>query len=106
MKELELGHELPLDQESLCGVMGSMKLESSIDETLADLPQVLREHDANSDIKKLPFVQRKLTKKRDTYNLSSLLSTPIKCTLTLGESLKFKPQMWQDLSKTLINLEF
>ena len=42
-----------------------------------------------------------IKKQKDTYNLSSLLSTPIKCTLTLGELLRIRPHIWQDLSKTL-----
>ena len=82
MEELELVHELPLDQGSLYGVMGSMKLELSADETLVELPQFLGDHEANSKIKRLPYVRGAMTRQRDTHNLSSLLSTPIKCTLT------------------------
>ena len=96
MEELELDLELPLDQGSLYGAMGLVKSESSADETLVELPPFLGDHEANSEIKRLPSVRGAMTKQRDTHNLSSLLSTPIKCTLTLGELLKIRSHLWQD----------
>ena len=77
---------------------------SSTNETLIELPQFLGEHEANSKIKSLPSVRGAMIKQRGTHNLSSLLSTPIKCTLTLGELLKIRPHMWKDSSKTLNQL--
>ena len=62
MEELELGHELPLDQESLYGVMGLVKLDSSANKTLAKLPQFLGDHEANSKIKRLLSMQGTMTK--------------------------------------------
>ena len=104
MEELELGHELPLDQESLYGVMRLVKSESSANETLAELLHFLGDYEANSKIKRLPSVRGTRKKQRDTHNLSSILSTPIKFTLTLGGLLKMRPHLWQDLSKTLNQL--
>ena len=71
MEELELGHELPLDQGSLYRVMGSVKLESSAYETLAKLQQFLGDHEANSKIKRLPSVQGAMTNK-ETLTISHL----------------------------------
>ena len=38
---------------------------------------------------------------KDTKNLSSLLSTFIECRLTLGELLRVRPYLWNDLAETL-----
>ena len=56
MEELDIGHDLPLDQGSLYANMRLEKSNSSANETLPKLPQVLGDHEANFKIKTLPYV--------------------------------------------------
>ena len=42
--------------------------------------------------------------KKDTINLTELISTPIECRLTLGEMLRVRPNLWNELAKTLHNM--
>ena len=37
----------------------------------------------------------------DTEKVSGILSLPIQCTITLGELLKIRPHLWNDLENTL-----
>ena len=46
MEKLELGFQLPLDEEHLYGVLGSLISESSNDKTLIDIPKILGGHEA------------------------------------------------------------
>ena len=78
--------------------------QPNIDEDLKELPQYLGEHEAKSEIKVLPLVQGKIKQEKDTINLIALLSTPIECRLTLGELLKVRPNLWNELAETLHNM--
>ena len=49
----------------------------------------------------IPLVRKFPHKEQDTGNLLSLLSTPIDCKLTLGELLKIRPHLWNELAAIL-----
>ena len=40
----------------------------------------------------------------DTVNIQTLMSTPIKVTLTLVEVLKVKPEVWQEVTTCLVRM--
>ena len=89
---------------SICGYIGLVESQESIDEDLNEMPQYLGEHEAKSEIRVLPSAHKKPKQEKDTINLTALLSTPIECRLTLGELLKVRPNLWNDLAKTLQNM--
>ena len=64
----------------------------------------MEEHEAKYEIRVLPSAYGKTKQEKDTINLTTLLSTPIECRLTLGELLKVRPNLWNDLAKTLQNM--
>ena len=92
------------DTNSICGYIGSADPQESIDEDLNEMPQYLGEHEAKSEMRVLPSVHGKTKQEKDTINLAALLSTPIECRLTLGELLKVRPNLWNDLVETLQNM--
>ena len=63
------------------------------------MPQYLGDHEAKSKIKVLPSIRGKLEQEKDIVSLTALLSTQIECTFTLGESLKVRPHLWNDLEQ-------
>ena len=75
-----------------------------MDEDLKEMPQYLGEQETKSKIRVLPSIQGKMKPEKETINLTALLSTPIECRLTLGELLKVRPNLWNDLAKTLHSL--
>ena len=89
------------DTNSICGYIGSLESQESIDEDLNKMPQYLGEHETKSEIRVLPSIHGKTKQDKDTINLTALLSTPIECQLTLGELLKVRPNLWNELAKTL-----
>ena len=92
---------LDFDENSIYGYIGSVKSQESQHKFLKELPQYLGEHEARSEIKVLPSIQGKPNHEKDTMILTNLLSTQIGCRLTLGELLKVRPQLWNDLMGTL-----
>ena len=102
IEELDMDQpQVHWDSKSWFGEIGSVPTEINEDKTLAELPSFMGEYEARSEIKKLPSIRGNLTKHRDSQNLASILLTPIQCTLTLGELLKVRPQMWEDLEETM-----
>ena len=102
-------HEEPiLDQPSMdtttLEVEGTIPSMVSVDEDLVGLPKYLEEYEAKFEVKVLPSTRGTISREVDTQNLTSLLSTPIKCEMTLGELLKAIPHLWQDLDETLKKL--
>lgn len=77
--------------------MGSEKSEDSKPNTLKTLPSYLGEYEARSDVIKLMSFLKENPPILDSMNLAALLSAPIKCTLTLAEVLKVKPELWKDV---------
>ena len=63
------------DADSICGYIGSMESQESLDEDLKKMPQYLGEHEAKSKIKMLPSIRGKPELEKDTANLIALLST-------------------------------
>ena len=92
------------DTNSICGYIGLVESQESIDEDLNEMPQYLGEHETKSKIRMLPSIHGKTKQEKDTINLIALLSTPIKCKLTLGEILKVRPNLWNELLETLHNM--
>ena len=89
------------DTNSICGCIGLVESQESIDEDLNEMPQYLGEHETKFEIRVLPLVHGKTKQEKDTINLTAPLSTPIDCRLTLGELLKVRPNLWSDLAGTL-----
>ena len=75
-----------------------------MDEDLKEMPQYLGEHETKSKIRVLPSIPGKMKPEKDTINLTALLSTPIECQLTLGELLRVRTNLWNELAKTLHNM--
>ena len=81
--------------------MGSQHFQPSEDAELKELPQYTGEHENKSKVMVVPSVRKLPHKEHDTGNLLSLLSTPIDCKLTLGELLKIRPHLWNELAGIL-----
>ena len=69
--------------------------------TLKTLPSFLGDDDDKSENKRLPSHRYGPTKTLDVSNLSSLLATPIRCTLPLADVLRVKPELWEGVAKCL-----
>ena len=80
---------------------GTEGTEDSMDETLKELPSFLEPYEAGSEVIYLSSQTRNHTPVLDTPTLQNLLSTPIKCTLTIAELLKVRPQVWDDIGLCL-----
>ena len=80
---------------SICGYIGSIESQESIDEDLNEMPQYLGEHETKSEIRVLPSVHGKTKQEKDTINLTALLSTPIECRLTLGGTIEGKAKFME-----------
>ena len=94
-------NQCEFNTDPICGYIGSIKSQESLDEDFKQMPQYLGEHEAKSKIKALPSIQGKPKQEKDTMNLTTLLSTPIECRLTLVKLLKIRPHLWNDLMETL-----
>ncbi len=78
-----------------------VKSEDSRPASLKTLPPYLGEYEAKSEIRALPSQRRTGPKKIDAKALTDILSTPVKCTITLAELLKIKPELWTEVGKCL-----
>ena len=65
------------------------------------LPSYLGEYETNSEVKKLPTLKLPSPKTLNISSLSMLLSTPIKCTLSLADLLRARPKMWEEVARYL-----
>ena len=97
-------NQCEFDTNFVCGYIGLVESQESINEDLKEMPQYLGEHETKSETRMLPSAQGKTKQEKDTINLIALLSTPIECKLTLGELLKVRPNLWSDLAQTLQNM--
>ena len=93
-----------LDTKSLYVDMDSIPSSASLDKNLVELLAYQGDYEARSEVKVLLLARGEVSRGRDVQNLSTLLSTLIKCVLMLGELLKARPHLWQDLDETLQKL--
>lgn len=89
--------ELP----SMYGEQGTDVIEDSREETLREMSYYVGPYEAQSDVVYLNSYRRTEMPKMDTHSLQDLMSTSVRCMLTLAELLKVKPQMWKDVGKCL-----
>ena len=84
IEELDLDNNcFDLDQQSMYGDQGTEQTKGSMDETLKELPSFLGPYEAGSEVVYLSSQTRNHTPVLDTPTLQNLLSTPIKCSVTM-----------------------
>ena len=76
----------------------------NLDKNLAELPSYQGDYEARLEVKILPSTRGTISREHEFQKISTLLSTLIKCVLTLGELLKARPHLRQDLYETLQKL--
>ena len=81
--------------------MGSKTSEDGRPESLRTLPHYMGDFETKSEVRRLPLQQIGGTQELDTQILMELLSTPVKCIITLAELLKLKPSMWTEVGRCL-----
>ncbi|MCO5566310.1 hypothetical protein L7F22_019987 [Adiantum nelumboides] len=92
---------MDVDLQSFYGEAGSEASGDSRPETIRALPSFIGDYEAKSDIYRVPTQRMGKNETLDTEVLTQLLSTPVKCTITLAELLKLRPSMWTEVGKCL-----
>ena len=77
-----------MDLTSLYGDAGSVRSEDSRPVSLRTLPPYLGEYEAKSEVKALLSQRTEKHTRLDAESLTEILSTPVKCTITLAELLR------------------
>ena len=67
--------------------MGSVKSKDSRAASLKTLPPYMGEYEAKSEVRAIPSQRKVGPKKIDAKTLTEILSTLVKCTITLAELL-------------------
>ena len=102
IEEVDLDQQMvDFELKSLYGDQGTEVTEDSRKETLRELPPYLGPYEERSNIMVLPSQKRANKPVIDSQGLQEFLSTLMKCTLTMAELLKVRPQMWKELGKCL-----
>ena len=79
----------------------SSSLDGSKASSTKELPSFIKPKRSNKEVLKLPSQYHPSPIVMDTANIQTLMSTPIKVTLTLAEILKVKLKLWQELTTCL-----
>ena len=66
-----------------------------------ELPSFINLEGGDKEVLKLPSQYHPSPIAMDTANIQTLMSTPIKGTLTFAEILKVKPELWQEVTTCL-----
>ena len=90
-----------MDLTSLYGDAGSIRSEDSRPASLRTLSPYLGEYEAKSEIRALPSQRREKHTRIDAKSLMEILSTPVKCTITLAELLNLRPGLWTEVGNCL-----
>ena len=100
----EVGNDNPLpdmDLTSLYGDAGSIRSEDSRPASLRTLPPYLGEYEARTEIRALPSQRREKHEVLDAKSLTEILSTPVRCTISLAELLRLRPGLWTEVGHCL-----
>ena len=93
-----------MDQHSYYGdAETEMSIESEKN-SLNTLPSYLGEYEARSEVRAMPSIRNNASKEIDSKGLTDILSTPIKCTITLADLLRIKPQLWGTVDSCLAKI--
>ena len=92
---------MDVDMQSFYGDDGSTVSEDSRPDTLKAMPSFIGDYEARSDIYRVPTQRFNKEKVLDTEVLTQLMSTPMKCTITLAELLKLRPSVWTEVGQCL-----
>ncbi|MCO5585805.1 hypothetical protein L7F22_039737 [Adiantum nelumboides] len=102
IEEIDLHKEIfDLEQKSMYGDQGTKETQQSEDKELKELPSYLGPYEAGSDVVYLSSQIKNQKPIMDTQVLQELMSTLVRCTLTIAELLKVKPQMWKEVGRCL-----
>ena len=74
---------------------------SSKDSNMKELPSFVDETRRNKEVLRVPSQYHLNSMVMDIANIQTLMSTPIKVTLTLAETLKVKPKLWHEVTLCL-----
>ena len=71
--------------------------------TLATLPSYVGNTEIGSEILPIPLSSHITPHAKDTLNLHAIMSAPVTATLPLMDFLRVKPELWEQVSRLLIN---
>ncbi len=93
-----------MDQQSYYGDAETEMSVESEQNSLNTLPSYLGEYEATYETRAVPSIKHNASKEIDSKGLTDILSTPIKCTITLAELLRIKPQLWGTVDSCLAKM--